>query len=194
LYEASSRPAPGVVLVHMLARSKEDWSGLAERLQAAGATVLALDLRGHGGSSGSPAALGSMVLDVQAAVDFLAARPGVRPATIALVGASLGASLAALAAAGTPVVRALALVSPALDYRGIRLDAGVMKKMGARPVWLAASAEDPYALRTVRELAPAVGVLEQRVSSLRAHGTALVAGDPDLSAALVDWLRRTLIF
>ena len=31
LYEASSRPAPGVVLVHMLARTKADWDELAQQ-------------------------------------------------------------------------------------------------------------------------------------------------------------------
>ena len=53
LYESNLRPAPGIVLVHMLGRSKDEWALLAERLQEAGATVLALDLRGHGSSAGS---------------------------------------------------------------------------------------------------------------------------------------------
>lgn len=194
LYETSSRPAPAVVLVHMLGRSKDEWIDLADRLQDAGATVLAFDLRGHGGSGGNGAMLGSMSTDVRAAVEWLAVRPGVRPGAMALVGASLGANLAGLVAADLAAVRAVALVSPSLDYRGIRLDVGVMKKIGNRPVWLAASTEDPYALRTVRELATGGGVREQRLSSARAHGTGLFAADPDLAPALVDWLRRTLVF
>ena len=194
LYEASNRPAPGIVLVHMLGRSKDEWDSVAGRLQDAGASVLAIDLRGHGHSSGSAAQLAPMVEDVRAAIAWLAARPGVRPGSLAVVGASLGANLAALAAADAPIVGALALVSPSLDYRGLRLDAGVIKKLGDRPLWLAASTQDPYALRTLKEVAAGSGPREQRLSETPAHGTRLLADDPDLVRALVDWLRRTLLF
>lgn len=194
LYEASNRPAPGIVLVHMLGRSKDEWAFVATRLQDAGATVLAMDLRGHGNSGGSPALLGPMVGDVEAAIEWLATRPNIRPDALALVGASLGANLAALAAADRGIVRAIALVSPSLDYRGVRLDSATMKRLGATPVWLAASTEDPYALRTVKELVSAGGAREQLLSPARAHGTALLAADPDLASNLMDWLRRTLVF
>jgi alpha-beta hydrolase superfamily lysophospholipase len=193
LYEAG-RQAPGVVLVHMLGRSKDEWAGIASRLQEAGVTALAMDLRGHGSSSGSGATFAPMSGDVRAAADWLAARGNVRQGAVAIVGASLGATLAALAAADAPSVRAVALISPSLDYRGLRLDASVMKKLGRRAVWLVASTEDPYALRTVRELAGTDAAREQRLSAVRAHGTALFAADPDLTPALVDWLRRALIF
>jgi pimeloyl-ACP methyl ester carboxylesterase len=110
------------------------------------------------------------------------------------VGASFGATLAVQAAAESAGVRAVALISPSLDYRGTRLDAASIKKLGSRSVWLVASTEDPYALRTVKELAGSGGSHEQRLSGVRAHGTALFAADPDLTPALVDWLRRTLLF
>lgn len=193
LYEAG-RQAPGVVLVHMLGRTKDEWAGVASRLQEAGVTALAMDLRGHGGSSGSSSAFAPMSGDVRAAADWLATRGNVRPGAVAIVGASLGATLAALAAADASSVRAVGLISPALDYRGLRLDATVLKKLGRRPVWLVASTEDPYAIRTVRELAGTEAFREQRLSAARAHGTALFAADPDLTSALVDWLRRALIF
>jgi dienelactone hydrolase len=193
-YETSNRPAPGVVLVHMLGRSKDEWSALADRIQSAGATVLAVDLRGHGSSGGTGGTLAPMASDVRAALDWLSSRPGVRPDALAVVGASLGANLAAVVAADAPAVRAVALLSPSLDYRGVRLDSAVMKKLGDRPVWLAASTEDPYALRSVKDLAAGSGAREQRLSAARAHGTALLSSDPDLARALVDWLRRTLVF
>jgi hypothetical protein len=69
-----------------------------------------------------------------------------------------------------------------------------MKRLGARPVWLAASSEDPYALRTLKELVAGGGSREQYLSSVRAHGTTLLTADPDLARTLMDWLRRTLIF
>jgi len=42
LFEASSRPAPAVVLVHMLTRHKDDWGNLPDRLEDAGITALTL--------------------------------------------------------------------------------------------------------------------------------------------------------
>jgi alpha-beta hydrolase superfamily lysophospholipase len=194
LYEASLRPAPGVVLVHMLGRSKDEWSETAERLQFAGMTTLAIDLRGHGQSGGYGSELPAMVGDVQAALRWLAGRPGVRPTAMAIAGASLGANLAALAAADDPSVVGVALISPSLDYRGLRLDPPVIKKLAGRPLWLAASTEDPFSLRTIKELAADGVGREQRLSSVREHGTPLLASDQELARALVDWLRARLIF
>jgi pimeloyl-ACP methyl ester carboxylesterase len=189
-YEAPGS-APAVVLVPMYTRTKDDWRGFAERLQASGFSTLAIDLRGHGGSGGAPTPAPAMALDVRAAVDFLAARPAVR--AIGVVGASLGASLALLAAAEVPTVRGVALLSPASDYRGVRLD-GAVKKYATRPLFLVASTEDPLAARTVRGLVgDAVAAREQRLSLVRAHGTLILDRDPDVAAALVDWLRRTLL-
>jgi alpha-beta hydrolase superfamily lysophospholipase len=193
-YESSNRPAPAVVLVHMLSRHKGDWHGLPDRLRDAGITALTIDLRGHGQSSGSAGELPAMVQDVRAAVQWLATRANVRPDAIAIVGASLGASLALLAAESLPGVRALGLVSPSLDYRGLRTDIGLVKRLGARSLWLGASAEDPLALRTLKDMAGETsGPREQVVSSAAAHGTVLLDRDPDAARALVDWLRRTLL-
>jgi alpha-beta hydrolase superfamily lysophospholipase len=86
-FEAANRPSPGVVLVHMLTRNKDDWHSLPDRIRDAGMTALAIDLRGHGGSSGSAADLAGMVQDVRAAARWLASRANVRPDAIAVVGA-----------------------------------------------------------------------------------------------------------
>lgn len=194
LYEASNRPAPGVILVHMLNRSKQDWAPFAERMQSAGATVLAIDLRGHGASQGSPALLPPMVSDVQAAVAWLAGRPGVRGDSLALVGASLGANLAAVVAADETAIRGVALISPSLDYRGVRIDPSVIKKLEDRPLWLVASTQDPYALRTLKELATGAAPREQRLHGAPAHGMNLLIADSEIGRSLVDWLQRTLLF
>jgi dienelactone hydrolase len=129
---------------------------------------------------------------VRASVSYLSSRPDVRPGGVGIAGASLGASLAALAAADLPAVRSLALISPSLDYRGVRIEAA-MKQYGGRPALLMASSHDPYAARTVRELAKdPPGTRETRTSETTAHGTMLLARDPDLVRALVDWFQATL--
>lgn len=193
-FEAFNRPAPGVVLVHMLSRSKSDWRELPDRIRDAGITALTIDLRGHGGSSGSSGDFSAMIQDVRAAARWLASRANVRPDAIAIVGASLGASLALHAAIDLPQVRAIGLLSPSLDYRGLRTDTALIKRLGARSLWLAASAEDPLALRTLRDFAAETsGPREQMVSNASAHGTMLLDRDGEVGRGLVDWLRRSLL-
>ncbi len=199
-YEASRRPAPAVVLLHMQTRSREDWQGVAMRLADAGIDALAIDFRGHGGSGrGVPAADGEpdyarWVLDAKAACTFLGARPDlVRAARLGIAGASIGANVALAEAADNPAVHSVALLSPGLDYHGLRADAA-MRKFGARPALLVAATDDPYALRSAKTLATlGGGPRETRTPENGGHGTVMLGRDPDLADALVDWFRRTLL-
>jgi dienelactone hydrolase len=191
-YEPASRSGPAVILVPMLHRSRHDFDGLASQLASAGIGALTFDLRGHGESQGTIGAdLGEMVADVQAARRFLAGRGDVT-GRVGLAGASLGASLAAIAAAGDPTISSLALLSPTLDYRGVRIEAA-MKKFGARPVLMVASDEDGYASRSVRDLAKGQRGREVLRLTGAGHGTVMLERDPSLMGSLVDWFRRTLL-
>jgi dienelactone hydrolase len=188
--EANQRPAAAVVLVPMLGRPREDWQALAQRLADAGITALAIDLRERAASDAE--GLEAWSRDVTAAIGFLAGQPDVRGGSIGVLGASLGANLAAVAAGSDPRVRGLALLSPSLDYRGVRIE-GAMRQYGSRPALLMASLRDPYAARSARTLADAPpGPRELHWSDVPAHGTQLLARDPDLGRALVEWFQRTL--
>lgn len=199
-YEAARVPAPAVILLHMQTRSREDWQAVASRLADAGIHALALDFRGHGASGrGLPAADGGpdysrWVLDVKAACAFLRARPDlVRAASLGIAGASIGANVALAAAAADPAIRSLALLSPGLNYHSLRADAA-MRTYGARPALLVAATNDPYALRSVRELATlGGGPRETRTPENAGHGTTMLDRDRDLGQALVDWFQRTLL-
>ncbi len=186
-FEPASRPAPGLVLLPMLTRTHDDWQAAGARLADAGYAVVAIDFR-NGGDA--PAA--SLSLDVKAAKAFLAALPDVKPGQIGLAGASIGANVAVIDAAGDPAVRSIALISPGLDYRGLRTEQP-MRKFGARSALLIASTHDPYAWRSVRTLATlGAGIREVRLSEELAHGTMLLQRDPGLIGALVEWFKRTL--
>ena len=191
VFEPSQRPAPGVVLVPMLGRPKDDWDALGQRLADANILALAIDLPALS-DPGDSRVLGGWSADVRSAVLCLASRPEVRPGSIGIAGASLGATLAALAAADLQAVRSLALISPSLEYRGVRIDAA-MKQYDGRPAMLMASSHDPYAARTVRELAKdPPGTREPRLSEVTAHGTQLLARDPDMARILLEWFQATL--
>lgn len=192
LMEADARPAPAVVLVPMLGRPKDDWQAVGQRLADAGISALAIDLPGTNLPS-DPAELTRWHEDIRAAVAYLAGRPSdVRAGAIGLLGASLGANLAVVAAAAEPGVRSLALVSPSVDYRGLRIETP-LRQFGARPALLVASLHDPYAARSVRELAAdPPGARQMRWSDTAAHGTVLLARDADLVRSLVEWFQLTL--
>jgi dienelactone hydrolase len=196
-YEPSSRPGPAVILVHMLQRSRRDWEPLAQRLASEGIGALAIDLRGHGESTGlapsaaeESATFASLLADVRAARRFLASRNDVQPGRVGIAGASLGASLAVLHASADATVSSLALLSPSLDYRGLRIEAS-LKKL-TKPVLLVASDDDFYAARSARELQKGGGTREVLTVSHAGHGTNMLTRDPDLVRALIDWFRRTL--
>jgi dienelactone hydrolase len=192
--EPAHRPAPAVILVHMLQRTRRDWNDVASRLAAAGIGALAIDLRGHGeSSSGEPAPSYSvMVEDLQAARRFLSTRDDVLPGRIGIAGASIGANLAALEAAGDTSIASLALLSPSLDYRGLRIEAAI-RQYGKRPVLLVASDDDPYARRSALDLQKAGGgPRELLMVSAAGHGTHMLGRSWELPQALIDWFRRTL--
>ena len=191
-YEPAYRPAPAVVLVHMLTRTRRDWEGLASRLASEGIGALTIDLRGHGESPGGSGDLAAFRQDVDAAKRHLAVRPDVIHSRIGIAGASLGATLAVLAAADDPLVRSVALLSPALDYRGLRIEAA-MRKYGKRPALLVASKEDAYAVRTVGDLGKGGGAIrEVLLLDGAGHGTTMLGRAPELGAQIAGWFRRTL--
>lgn len=197
MMEPSRRPAPAIILVHMLGRSRKDWESAGARLAGEGFTTLAIDLRGHGESSpggggDERATLGAMVADVRTAKRFLDTRADVLPGRVGLMGASLGATLVALAAGDDGTIRSVALLSPSMDYRGVRIEAA-MKKYGKRRALLVASRDDPYAWRSVRELSKDATGREMLLLERAGHGTAMFEQDDSLIRTLVDWFRRTLL-
>jgi dienelactone hydrolase len=194
-YESAYRPAPAVVLVHMLGRSRRDWEEVGERLAAAGIGALAIDLRGHGDSAHGPTADGGgyavMTQDVAAAKRFLRTRSDVVPSRIGILGASIGANLAVLDAASDPAVASLALLSPSLDYRGLRIEAAA-RKYGNRPMLLVSSDDDGYARRSVADLQKTGSPRELVQLAGAGHGTNMLRRSPELAYSLVDWFHRTL--
>jgi pimeloyl-ACP methyl ester carboxylesterase len=193
-----ARPGPGVILLHMQTRSREDWQAVAAHLADAGFAALAIDFRGSGASD--PAPPGSdpqdysrWTLDAKAARAYLASRSDVVQGRVGVAGASIGANIAALFAAADPSVRSLALLSAGLDYRGVRIEAA-MGKLTGRSALLVASEEDSYAANSARRLAKqAGGTRELRLLTGAGHGTVMLSRQTDLAGALVDWFRRTLL-
>jgi dienelactone hydrolase len=99
--------------------SREGTADHARLLAEAGYGVLALDARGYGESEGDPNAFGwGTAEDIEAAVDFLEARPDVEPGRVGGLGLSVGGEMMIEAAAADE--RIAAVVSEGAGERSIR--------------------------------------------------------------------------
>jgi alpha-beta hydrolase superfamily lysophospholipase len=112
------RPGPGVAIVHGWESARDRLLPIVQFLHAAGFHCLAVDVRGHGANprESLPITAGEFGTDALAAWHALAGRPDVTKA--ALLGHSMGAIGAILAAANEPRVGAVvATSSPADPWR-----------------------------------------------------------------------------
>src|SRR5438270_12058895 len=91
-YFAAAKPGPGVLLLHQSNRTRKSWDQLAAQLAAAGINTLTLDLRGFGESDkklrdAEQGKRRGWPDDVDAALQYLIAQPGVNRDMIGLGGA-----------------------------------------------------------------------------------------------------------
>ena len=156
-----------VLLLHGLGSNRRAAAAQARAIAARGLVALALDLRGHGASlsetlSGSrqfaehlAENLGGAESDARAALAFLSRQPRVDRGRLAVVGAGLGALIAArtLEAGPSPSPAALVILSPwsrASSYRPL------LARLDPQAVLLVAGSEES-ASSTLESLAAALG-------------------------------------
>jgi dipeptidyl aminopeptidase/acylaminoacyl peptidase len=145
--------------------------------------ILQFDFRGHGNSDDAPITLGTMEQrDVAAAVRFLQGR-GFGP--LALMGISMGASVAIMAAPDLPVAAVVADAAYAVLENPIanRMREGryPLARLGSRLVVAAASVRARTRLRQPI----------QRVGQIAPRGLLLIAPRED---RLVDWTQAVRLF
>ncbi len=150
VYQPAGEKDTTVVLLHDLGKKKEEFTSFEKALTKAGFGYLALDLRGHGQSigkgeyknfarEGADNPFNQMVQDGQTAVSFLRSK-GVSPEHILLLGAGLGANVAAKTAQLMPDVGGLGMLSPNVNIRDVLVVPSLRVYKG--PVLIAASAGD----------------------------------------------------
>jgi uncharacterized protein len=120
----AARSQPAVLMLHGFASHRDEVGNLYARLAAAlavrGIGSLRIDFRGWGSSDGNMAAttVGGQLEDARAACLALCRQAWVEPQRIGVIGFSLGASIALLAAsADVTFCRSLVLWSGSLDLR-----------------------------------------------------------------------------
>jgi dienelactone hydrolase len=188
----------------MMPATKESWSDFAQKLTDAGFTVLAIDLRGHGESV--PQAIPSetrilnyknfsdadhqrSIIDVEAAVAFLKSEGA---SAIHLGGASIGANLALQYLAEHSDAKSAFLLSPGLDYRGIKTEQFAAEIHTGQVVYYVAAGDDPYSARTVDVLyqKTADGIKKEvKVFKRAGHGTDMLLAHSEFMDEIILWLK-----
>lgn len=150
------------LLLHMMPATKESFLPLSSELNKAGFATLAIDLRGHGQSvKQGDATLDYKTfkdshhqqsrLDLDSAMNFLKAK-GFAEDSISFVGASIGANLALDALQRYSGAKRAVLLSPGLDYRGVKTSLP-MKNLGKdQKAWLLSARGDEYSAQSVAAL------------------------------------------
>ena len=195
----------GVVLIHMYRNTKESWKPLQDELVSRGITTLAIDLRGHGQSKLSPNGaddsirvinrepqfFNTMYLDAEAALNYLVEKLGIKPARTALVGASVGCSIAIRTALDNTVA-AVVVMTPGRNYLGIPTMEHIKKWPGI-PLLILTSEEE-----VDRGANDIYAALQDRGAELMVfqeegiHGTNMFGEVEDIEKTIAEWLSRHL--
>jgi len=169
-----------LLLLHEAYSDRRAWFGFANAAQEMDYAVLALDLRGHGQSSGEPTFDEAMDNDVDAAIAWLRTSLDMNGNQIGIAGASLGANLALRAATNHPEVKSVILLSPGMRLWQLDIAEAIVD-YGPRPLFLVASEEDAYPAYTVQKLIEqASGEGRLQIYPGGAHGTEMLRSHPDL--------------
>ena len=187
----NSPPWPGVILLHMLHGDQSQWEDFPQQLTEEGFAVLSMDIRGHG-NTGGEMNWDLAISDQQQVWNYFAARQEIDQDQIAFVGASVGANLALVASSNEPSVRTAVLLSPGLNYAGVKTQAAI-NSIGDRPVLIVASQEDTYAADSSTILYESAVADSQLIMYQEAgHGTFMFRAEPGLTQAIADWLATYL--
>jgi len=200
-YPAPCENPPALIMVHGRGENRGAWAPLALAAQRAGYLCVAFNMRGHDGSEAPPNAgpgksryteftredwLG-VRLDI-AVAKKAALEAGAEPNNLVLAGAGLGANLALVYASADPDFQAVILLSPGLEYQGIKI-LDLMRNYNKRPVLILVAQGDAYAAGSAAQLkAAGQGFCELREYEGTAHGTGILATTPHAISQVLLWL------
>lgn len=190
------------ILIHQRPETKESFDNLAKFLQSEGYALLAIDLRGHGESIQSTKGKidynkfsekeeKESIIDIESASNFLE-KEGYPKDKQFLIGASIGANLSFQFLSENPDIKAVVLLSPGLNYRGVVLENFKKADLGNKIFVISSLDDEPayIAGRTLKSWYPDLTYLEFKSGG---HGTNLLKNYSDLKTKILTWLRERLV-
>lgn len=179
----SNAEGRAVLLLHQLYTTHTSWTSLIYPLMDAGYKVLAVDLRGYGKTRGKINWTAAQD-DTVAWVDWLKAQPGVT--SVAVVGSSMGSSLALVGCATMEGCVGAVAISPGLNYHSVYTGDAIQAGF---PSLLVYAENDRYPKEGVPTLQELGGESVQTIMYAgRAHGVDLLKQEADLIPLIVGWI------
>ena len=200
-------PVPVVLLVHQYGLDRSSYLDFQAALVEVGIASLAIDMRGHGESTAGGTLEYSRFTqtdwtaaanDIKAGLDYLRSSQACDWTRLGVVGASISANLAVVAAAdeiqsGQEIVAiCLVLLSPGVSYHGI-MPSPRASDLGHTPVLIVSAEDDRQSYPGSQSLSQAAR--NARLESLEGdrHGTDLWSDDPGVMDLIIEWLGINLV-
>lgn len=195
------------IVLHMYTATRHSWTDFQRALASRGIASLAIDLRGHGESLKGPAGSqldynkfnneenASTIHDIRAAFEWIRTR-GIERDRIALVGASIGANLAIQFLGEEPLIPAAVLLSPGVDYHGIKTLDALDNVLPHQAVSIFASeGDDDESVKASEVILEGLGIQTKSLRKLKqaGHGTKIFESQKELMNEVADWLRERLL-
>ncbi len=200
-YEVPDSKYAGI-LIHMMPANRKSFRELALKLKETGYSVLAIDLRGHGESINSTKGLldyrefsdeehQASIYDIKSASKFLESK-GFPITNQFLIGASIGANLSLQFLSLNNEIKCAVLLSPGLDYRGIKLENYLKKELGEKLLVIVTKEDlQSYSsINKIKEITPSSTILEYPGN---AHGTDILNQYSELYDKIIFFLKEKLL-
>ncbi len=196
-----------IILLHTMPATKESWTELAMYLNREGYHVLAIDMRGHGESTGqyinttrresllnyleySDKEHQDSIRDIEGAREWLLDH-GIASHALYVGGASIGANLALQYMALHPETKAAFLLSPGIDYRGIKLNQYAVQLRDNQRVFCIGSEDDYASVDAIRDMSNIGRAhISTHIYIAGGHGTNLLTAHPNLIREISDFLKE----
>ncbi|MEM8885462.1 MAG: alpha/beta fold hydrolase [Planctomycetota bacterium] len=201
-WQSGGKDAPTVICLPMYRSVRQTYKPLAGPLLLKGMNLLALDLRGHGESTPGlapgvqkrdPALFQAMHLDVRAAIDWCVRVKKCDPTRIALIGASVGCSVAVDAARRYPGdVRAVVLLTPGANYLGVNTLEHLKEWRGTRSLTFVSTEEKATSQPVMDALDRFDGANYMVVPGKRIHGTRMLGKVNQIEELIANFLESSL--
>jgi len=199
--------APCVVALHMFRNVRASWEPLAKPVTDRGCALLAIDLRGHGDSAlqgdddlslrvkaRDAELFGAMHLDAEAAIKWVRTKKRTPRGRIALVGASVGCSVAIHAATKKPLdIAAVVVLTPGENYLGVPTLEHAKRWYKTLPLHILSSAEERGRGADAVQAALATRGSELSiVPGTGVHGTRMFGKVEGIEDRIAEWLATRL--
>lgn len=201
-YASVETKAPLIIFLHSIYKNNEAWGEFPEDIKNfLNVATLNLDLRGHGKSTQGKKHLHwqnmemtdykKMPEDILEVLKFVEKEyPEINHKKIAVIGASLGATMGLMAASYVENIDTIIMFSPMLKYKGFDLRLPIVK-YGEHPVLFIVSAQDKYSYDSANELIKFVqGEKKILAYPFGGHGEDLLKFQPESRRIVLNWLKK----